>query len=174
MFLVRFALKNPYAVLAITIGLCLLSLGEVGFRRNRLLVKHAAHGCGPKIQACPGQSLGDPLLPHNWIENLEALHDIADKVRILVHGLGRLEQGILLDFEPCHPRGDRLRLDLEGPGCFSDGPASGRLQLQDSHPIRWRVPRPLPGVHLASASIFDPDFLLEQRNFTFGGAQLAG
>ena len=137
----------------------------IGLMMTWLFFKDTANGRSAKMQSCSGQYLSYPDLTHGWAQRFEPLDNMTNIVRILVHGLGELEQPILGIGCSLHPAGYGFGLQHESPGGFCQIPGAGGLEFQDGHSLLGYVLGPLSRGESGHAGIFDSEFFLKQSHF---------
>ena len=81
-------LRGDYPMLAGRIA----SVGR--WRELRVFLEHASDGRDAKMEAGPGKDLRDLHFSQHWTKGLQLLDHIPHEIRILVHRLGQLDQGI--------------------------------------------------------------------------------
>jgi hypothetical protein len=127
----------------------------------------------PRMEAGPGKDLGDLYLSQHRTEGLQLLDHVPNKVRILVHRLRQLDQGIrtLLD-HAFEPGGDGFGRYEECLGCLLQGPIAGCPKLKDSHSLGRRVIWSSMRRQLCHAGLMDAELLTEQGDLLMGAVKI--
>ena len=77
----------------------------------------------PQVQSCPAQRLGDLDLAHVGALGFQPLHDVADKIRELIHWLAQLQKCLgALVIDAFHPRCNRSLRNEKGVGRLFERP----------------------------------------------------
>jgi len=124
---------------------------------------HPANGRRPEVEARPGQDLGAFHFSESRAEDLEALHEVSDKVRKLVHRFGQTDERIRpFLVETAHPRRDREWSQQEDPSGLGERPAADGAKLEDRESRGRRIVGAFVGVELLHAGILDSDLFAQE------------
>jgi hypothetical protein len=154
---------------------CLFRFHDFGIGHvvERFFFYDATDSGGAEMQSRSGQYLSDSYLAHGGAQRFEPLDNIADIVRVFVHGLGKLEQPILDVACSLHPTGNGFGFDHEVSGGFRQIPRAGGLEFQDGHSLLGSILRTLSRVKFGHACIFDSEFLLKQGDFVLNAVEFS-